>query len=186
MSVSDLNTRHIALVDIETTGFDANKQEIIEIGLVVFDQNTFEIKKELNLKVKPEHIESADPETIKWEGWPYNERDWADAIPLADAMKQFVEATNGTLFCSQNPAAIDWPFINEACKKTGLKHTMDYHLLDTFSIGWAKLRNTNKLKKYNLKSLAEYFHIEPEPHPHRAINGARVAYEVYKKLMGEV
>jgi DNA polymerase-3 subunit epsilon len=175
--------RPIALTDIETTGLDVSRHEIIEIGLVVFDQETFAVLKELNLKIRPEHIETADPETVVWKGWPYKEDEWKDAISLKDAITQYIEATKDSIFCSHNPAGVDWPFINNACKKTGLSHTMDYHVLDIFSLAWAKLRYTEKLEKYNLKSLAEYFNIPPEPLPHRAINGARCAFAVYKKLM---
>lgn len=174
--------RPIAITDIETTGFDADQHEIIEIGLVVVDQKTLKEIDSLNIKVRPEHLDKADPRVVTWEGWPYNEAEWQDAVSLEDALKLYAAKTENAIFCSHN-ITLDWSFITAGFKKTGLTHTMDYHSIDLFTLAWGKLRNTTTLDRYNLKYLAEHFGLKPEPMPHRAINGARTAYHIYKKLI---
>jgi hypothetical protein len=52
------------MTDLETTGDIFSIHEILEIGLVLFDQQTFEILDTLNVKVKPEHIENAVPAAL--------------------------------------------------------------------------------------------------------------------------
>mgnify|MGYP001583431399 FL=1 len=49
-------------------------------------------------------------------------------------------------------------------------------------MAWGKLRNRG-LRYFNLDGIAEFFGMPKEPLPHRAINGAMRALEVYKKLM---
>ena len=65
---------------------------------------------------------------------------------------------------------------------SGVPNGMDYHRLDIFTMAWAKLRGDG-LPSFRLDSIAQALGIAPEPMPHRAVNGARAAYEVYRKLI---
>ena len=49
-NLEKLNERPIAMTDLETSGDVFGIHEILEIGLVVFDQNNFEIIDTLNIK----------------------------------------------------------------------------------------------------------------------------------------
>lgn len=165
------------MTDIETSGNVFGVHEILEIGLVVFDQNTFEIANTLNVKIKPLNIKNAIPAALEKNG--YNEEDWRDAISLKRAIKMYADKTNKAIFCAYN-ATFDWRFMNDAFRKTGIQDGMDYHRLDLLSIAWA--RGLKKNNKWNLKTACELFGISPEPYPHRALNGAMTAYELFKKL----
>lgn len=176
-NLEKLNERPIAMTDLETSGDVFGIHEILEIGLVVFDQNNFEIIDTLNIKTKPLNIENAVPAALERNG--YKEKDWQDAISLEDGIKQYAEKTKGAIFCAYN-ATFDWGFMNEAFRKTGIKDEMDYHRLDILSIAWAK--GLVKKEKWNLKTACEMFGVAPEPEVHRAINGAMVDYELFKKL----
>ncbi|MBX4211409.1 MAG: 3'-5' exonuclease [Candidatus Yanofskybacteria bacterium] len=171
--------RPLAITDLEMTGLDVDTHEIIEIGLVVVNQETLEIQDELDIKVRPEHIQTADPEALVVNG--YREEDWRDAISQKEGFERYIEKTNGAVFSAWN-IAWDWNFLMRALKQQGLKHTMDYHLIDLPSIAWAKLRGKG-LEQMRLSALCRYFGIPEEPKEHRAINGARTAYEVLKKLL---
>ena len=127
--------RPIAITDVETTGLDFAIQEIVEIGLVVIDQQTLEILNTLDVKVKPEHIETADDFALKVNG--YNKTDWKDAITLKEAMSIYGEKTKGAIFCAHN-VTFDWSFIFEVFKKTGVKNQMDHHRIDLFTMIWMK------------------------------------------------
>ena len=170
--------RLIAVTDLEMTGLNPDTHEIIEVGLVLADHETWEIADTLDLKVKPEHPETADPSALKVNG--YRAEDWQDAVPLKEALEQYASKTKGAIFCAHN-IAFDWAFLDKAFRKTGVKHEMDYHQIDVPSIAWAKLRHTG-IGMIRLSALCRYFGIPEEPPQHRAINGARVAYEVLKRL----
>jgi len=171
--------RPLAITDLEMTGLDADVHEIIEIGLVVVNQETMEITDELDIKVKPEHIETADPGALAING--YRAEDWTNAVSLTEAIQQFADKTHNAAFSAYN-VTFDWAFLERAFKKTNVKNTMDYHRIDIPSIAWALLRNKN-VNQIKLSALCRYFGIPEEPKVHRGINGARLGYEVLKKLL---
>lgn len=165
------------MTDLETSGDVFGVHEILEVGLVVFDQNSFEILETMNIKVKPEHIENAVPVALLRNG--YNEKDWQEAVTLEEAVQKYAEKTKGAIFCAYN-ATFDWGFMNNAFRRTGIKDYMDYHRLDLLGIAWTKgMKESNK---WNLKTACEMFGIPPEPDPHNALNGAMTAYELFKKF----
>lgn len=171
--------RPIAITDVETTGLDPVTHEIIEIGLVVINQQTLEIFDKLDVKVRPENLKTATESALKLNG--YNEADWQNALTLQEAISLYSEKTKDAIFCAHN-VTFDWSFILEAFKKTGVKNQMDYHRIDLFTMAWMKLRNSG-LEKFNMNEVAKYLGIGEEPMPHRAINGAMTAYEIYKRLV---
>lgn len=171
--------RPIAITDVETTGLDPTIQEIVEIGLVLVNQQTLEIVDTLDVKVRPEHLETATEFALKLNG--YNVADWQNALTLQIAVTLYSEKTKGAIFCAHN-VTFDWSFILEALKKTGVKNLMDYHRVDLFTMAWMKLHNSS-LEKFNMNEVAKYLGIPEEPMPHRAINGTMTAYEIYKRLV---
>lgn len=167
----------IAITDLETTGPDPFTHEIIEIGLVLIDSQG-NILETWSVKTKPEHPETADPEGLAVNG--YEPDLWKDAVPLADALRTYAAKTKGALFCAHN-ATVDWSFIATAFQRAGIVNTFDYHKIDTFSLAWQALRN-NPPKTFRLKDIALHLGIAPEAEPHRALNGAMLAYQAYKAL----
>lgn len=168
----------IAITDLETTGLDFLVHEIIEIGLLVVESSSFEVVDRLDVRVKPEHIETATKEAMEVNG--YNESDWKTAVPLKEAMIEYSRKTPKAVFLAHN-VTFDWSFTNEAFRKTGVKNLMDYHRLDLYTIAWILLKNT-KVEGFNLNKIANFLGVPQEPMPHRAINGATTAFEVLKKL----
>lgn len=165
----------ISIVDIETTGLDASRHEIIEIGLLIFDPRNMQVVKKGNLFVKPEHPETGDFLAAIVNG--YNEEAWDAANNLKSAMAVFSGATDGTILLAQN-VTFDWSFIREAERKTGIRTHFDYHRLDLMSMVYAK---TGEI--LSLKNMCRRFKIEPEPDVHRALAGAEKAFEIYKEIM---
>ncbi|MDP3764134.1 MAG: 3'-5' exonuclease [bacterium] len=173
--------RPLAITDVETTGFDADIHEIIEIGLVLVDQQTLKIKDEWHIKVKPRRLRVAAEKALKVAG--YNKLDWLNAVTLKEAIEIYSKKTKNAIFLAHN-SFFDWSFISQAFKETGIEDNIDYHRLDLFSIAWGLSRNKKlkDLSKFNLSEMCKYFGIDPEPLPHRALNDAKKAWEVLNKL----
>ena len=89
-----MRNHNLAFVDIETTGLDVLEHEIIEIGCVLTTPD-LEVIEEFELKIKPEHIENANPVSLKVNH--YKEEDWVDALPLEEAMQIFAEKVKGCI-----------------------------------------------------------------------------------------
>jgi DNA polymerase III alpha subunit (gram-positive type) len=172
-------SRPIAITDLETTGVDPRIHEIVEIGLLVVDQRSLGIVDTLDVKVRPQHVERASETALLLNG--YNEDDWKNAWNLREALFLYGEKTHDAIFCSHN-VTFDWSFINEAFRITGIENRLNYHRLDLFTMAWALLRKSD-LEEFNLNKVAAYLGVNEEPIPHRAINGATTAYEIFRRLV---
>lgn len=181
-NIQNFKTRNIAITDLETTGLDPLRHEIIEIGLVLISQPELKIIETLDIKVKPERIETATPEALQING--YREEDWENALSLQDALPAYLKKAAGALFCAYN-THFDLPFIKQACFKTNIPLALDHHCIDIPTLVWSKYR-TAELESMKLSKVAQFLGLAPEPELHRAINGAMLAYEVLKKILKTV
>src|SRR3989344_5691524 len=104
-------TKHnFAFIDIETTGLNLIKHEIVEIGCVLTTPE-LEIIGEFELKIKPERLDDADPVSLKISH--YEPEKWADALPLEEAIKIFAEKVQGAIMVWHN-VAFDAGFLESA------------------------------------------------------------------------
>lgn len=177
-----MTNKTLAFIDIETTGRDIVKHEIIEIGCLIVkpdESGNFEIKEEIEMKVQPKHIETAEPEALNVNG--YNPSEWMFALTLEQAMKNLGEKTKDAVMVAHN-VGFDYSFLAKAFADTEIENQMFYANLDTISIAAAKLHNNPAVKRYSLRSLCDYFGVRNE-RAHTALADARATFEVYKKLM---
>lgn len=173
-----MRKHNFAFIDIETTGLDLQKHEIIQIG-VVLATPTLEFIEEFEIKIKPEHLEDADKTSMKVNH--YSDAEWENAISLKDAMKIMYIKCKDAIMVGQN-VAFDSAFLEYAFSKTDIANTMHYHKLDTISIAWAKLHRDPELEHFSLREMCIRFGIENKS-PHTGLGDARATYELYKKLM---
>ncbi|MBI3888791.1 3'-5' exonuclease [Candidatus Nomurabacteria bacterium] len=173
-----MRKHNFAFIDIETTGLNLLDNEIIQIGCVITTES-LKVVEEFELKIKPEHIETADPVALKVSH--YDSTDWESAGTLKEAMKVFSEKVKNCIMVGHN-VAFDAGFLEYAFNKTKISNTMHYHRLDTVSIAWAKMHNDPKLEHFSLRELCLLFGINNE-RAHTALSDARATYELYKKLM---
>ena len=173
-----MRKHNLAFVDIETSGLSVLEHEIIEIGCIVTDYK-LKIIYEFEIKIKPEHIKTADPTSLKINH--YNEDKWEKSISIIEALKIFSEKTKDCIMVGQN-IAFDSGFLEYNFAKLKIKNTLHYHRLDTISIAWAKLHRDKKIEHYSLREMCKHFNIKNE-HPHSALPDAHATYLLYKKLM---
>ncbi len=171
----------LAFVDIETTGIDRERGEIIELGVVLakMKDGALTVVDTLDIKLKPTHIETADPAALRING--YNDADWLFAATLEEGMKAFVQKTKGAIFLAHN-ITFDFPFIEKALVDTNLAHDLHFHKIDTLSLAFGILHTSGDLGKLSLRMLCEQFGIENKK-AHSAFADAYATYEVFKKLM---
>jgi DNA polymerase III epsilon subunit family exonuclease len=173
-----MRKHNLAFIDIELTGLDLTRHEIIEIGCVVTDPD-FKVIEEFELKIKPERVEEADPISMKINH--YNKKEWEDAYSLKEALEIFTAKVGDCIMVGHN-VSFDSGFLEYAFSKTGIKNTMHYHKLDTIAIAWAKLHKKKEIEHFSLRDLCAQFDVKNE-NAHNALSDARATFELYKKLM---
>lgn len=173
-----MKKHNFAFIDIELTGLDFLKHEIIEIGCVITTPS-LEVIEEFELKIKPERLEDAFPASMKINH--YDPVLWENAYSLEEAMKIFAEKVKDCIMVGHN-VSFDVLFLEYAFNKLRIVNSMHYHRFDTLSIAWAKLHREPDLEHFSLRELCERFGIINE-RAHTALSDARAAFELYKKLM---
>jgi DNA polymerase III subunit epsilon len=181
-----MEKQNLAFVDTETTGLDPERHEIIQIGCVVVSQHTnangtqdFTIIDEFELKVKPEHIETAEKVALRVNG--YRPEDWVFAYSLKEAMQIYTKKTEGAIMVGHN-LPFDYNFLSKAFSTTGVENKMHFHKLDTISIAFAKSKKREDIDKFSLYHLCQIFKIE-NSRAHTALADAKATFELYKKLL---
>lgn len=179
-----MKNKNLAFIDIETTGFDIERHEIIEIGCVIVKQEDgvcTEIVEEFDIKIQPQHIDQADPEALAING--YNEAAWMFASTKEQAMTMLSQKTKDCIMVAHN-IAFDYSFLAKAFAVTKVPDQMFYAKIDTISFAYAKLAAHPEISRYSLGALCEHYGIINE-RAHTARADARATYELYTKLLQE-
>jgi DNA polymerase-3 subunit epsilon len=181
-----MKIHNLAFIDTETTGTDPNRHEIIELAVIVARQvpregkgPKLEIIEECEWKIKPRHIETAEEDALRVNG--YNEVDWMFASELKPVMEQFAKKVESATFVSHN-ITFDYNFVMKAFEETGVENNMHYAKLDTISIAFARLYDAPQAERFSLRALCELLKVE-NPKAHTALADTRALFQCYKKLM---
>jgi len=179
------NERAMVIVDLETTGLDPSIHEVIEIGAVRVDQESLELEALFQAKIQPQHLEVADPISLKVNG--YTPEKWADAVNPVNAWASFFAFSRQSVFCSYSNI-FDWSFTktpvealyafseNRDIRRFG---PFERHLIDIPSVAYGILGPMAKMGK---NDVAKALGLGPEAEPHGALNGALHALETLRML----
>jgi DNA polymerase III epsilon subunit-like protein len=181
-----MKTHNLAFIDTETTGTNPDKHEIIEFACIIARQvpregrgPSLEIIEEIEMKIKPQHLELAEEEALRING--YNEADWLFAIEPDKAFEHIAKKVAGCNMVSHN-ITFDHGFLMKAFEKHGIENTMHFHKIDTISMAFARLYDKPNVEKFSLRALCELFGVD-NTRAHTALADTRALVEVYKKMM---
>ncbi|ADO70451.1 3'-5' exonuclease [Stigmatella aurantiaca] len=170
--------RTLCFVDLETTGLDASRHEVLEVAVLRVDARSLKVLAEYEARVQPTRLADAHPEALAVCG--YSDEEWRDALSLEEVLATVTPLLAGTLVAGHN-TSFDWGFLVEGYRRTALTlPSVDYHRLDTASLAWPLLA-TGEVESLSLNALARHFGIH-RPTPHRAMADARCALEVARRL----
>lgn len=171
--------RPLAFIDVETTGLDPRRHEIIEVGVIRVTADTLEELDSAYLRVRPEHIEDADPRTLSLNG--YCERAWDGAPQLIEALFWVSPLLEGAALAAHN-VSFDRAFLEAAWRHTGVvPPPMDHHVLDTVSLAWP-LVTSGQLESLSLEAVCAHLGIA-RPIKHHALADAKASLNVARRLL---
>ncbi|MCP3167381.1 3'-5' exonuclease [Myxococcus qinghaiensis] len=170
--------RTLAFIDLETTGLDSSRHEVLEVAILRVDARSLKVLAEYEARVQPTRLADADPAALAVCG--YSDEEWRDALPLREVLATVTPLLAGTLVAAHN-TSFDWGFLVEGYRRTELPlPSVDYHRLDTASLAWPLLA-TGEVESLSLNALAKRFGLH-RPSPHRAMADARCALELARCL----
>jgi DNA polymerase-3 subunit epsilon len=132
-----------AVIDIETTGLDCFRHEIIEIAIVTPNER-------YHAKVIPERIDYADKKALEMNG--YSAKEWSTAIPSKDVAIRTARILDGCIIIGHNPS-FDMGFLRELWDLYNCNPYIDRRYIDTVCLAREHLP---KCRSYKLDHIREY------------------------------
>lgn len=173
----DLSTQRLAFVDLETTGLNPDKHEIIEIGVLIYDQENDEIEKEWVTKIAPLSIETASKKALVINGYNTNHKEYNGK--LMPSLIKFNSMVKDCVIVGQN-IQFDLKFLLSNMSDFNIKPAFKYIHLELMSLAWFAIKNTD-IPGMSLETLCDHFNV-CNVGAHSALVDCRRAFEVYRKL----
>lgn len=159
------------LLDVETTGLDFNKNELLEIGLIKVEKDS--VIDECDYLLKPL---GGIPKKIELLTGITEKEVNANSIAIEQALKQTMEFIKGNVIIGYN-VNFDCMFLKKACDKHKIKCTIR-KIKDVENLAVQKLKD---VQDYKLETVANKLGIQKKQ-SHRALDDCRLTLDVMKKL----
>jgi CRISPR-associated protein Cas2 len=160
------------VADVETTGLNADRDDLLEIGAIKITEHAHISSYNTLIKIdKP-----VPPEISKLTGIT-SQMASETGVPLSEAINGFVSFVSNLPIVAHN-ADFDMGFLLSACSKCGLP-LLTNRCIDTLALSRRLLRG---LPNYKLGTLTEHFGILHD-NAHRSLGDCLVTWRLYEKLM---
>lgn len=175
----------LLLLDLETTGSDPNRHEIVEIGAILLDCGTLDEKAAFESRVRPTHFERADPTALRIHGLTEQDLEYA---PSSDEVLSAFVKTFGLNYalCGWN-IGFDTAFLRQYFDQAGRIeefNQLDYHRLDLWSalqLSWVS--GKFPVEPRSLTDVCSWLGINRRQ-KHNALEDARIAAQVLRHIVG--
>jgi oligoribonuclease (3'-5' exoribonuclease) len=177
----------LALIDVETTGLDADVHEMIDIGAVYVDTEGQELGR-FFIRINPAHPERAQAGAKAVNG--YIEERWRSlgAVSPAEALRAFEEfhrrtAADRTMIFTAFNVGFDQAFVSRWLRREGrsFRDWYFYQVLDLPSMAWGQ-----GIRELTGSKIAEALGVPDEtrdPLKHTGETGADFNLAIYRELL---
>jgi DNA polymerase III alpha subunit (gram-positive type) len=174
-----MREKKLAFIDLETTGFNPLMHEVIEIGCLfakLNDKGVYEELDSFEVKVKPDHIETAEQEALRINR--YDEGAWMFGHTQKEAFTMLAQKCEGCVLVAQN-TPFDYSFLVAGFMRHGLKDPFFFAKLDTISLAYLRFRKDPEMTSFSLKSLCDKYGIKNDK-AHNALADIRATFRCSK------
>jgi DNA polymerase-3 subunit epsilon len=174
-----LASRSLLFVDVETTGLDPIRHEIIEISAVRVHPTLLFVQRELTTRVRPQFPERCTAEAAALNG--FDPEKWDDAPDLYDVLERYKLVAGGCILVGHN-VGFDREFLANAFRRAGVEEPkLDHHVVDTASLAWP-LVAVGALPSLSLSGVCDVLGIS-NTGAHSARRDVGRTMEVFRRLM---
>lgn len=162
-------SRQLVVFDLETTGTDRTRHEIVEIAA-----RRLGTEERFHRLVRPE---CGVGDSVSVHGLTEDEL-MRGGVPAQQAIEEFRVFAGEAVLSGHNVAAFDVPFLDVVSERLGLPGWRESEVFDTLDL----VRRFYKLPRYRLDKLAEHFQFKSKP-SHRAMDDVETTCELLAVLL---
>lgn len=175
--------KDILLFDMETTGPDVDKDNIIQLSAVLLDKDNLLEKNYFNNYVRVSLLDG----TIKEHSEILNiSFDIMRKSPkIYDVIKKFHQEfkSESVLLATHNLGNV--LFLRQGFKKATIPFEFDQHIMELWTLGYIYTLNYGLKKIPTFSTLLDHFHLK-QKNRHNALEKARLAGEIFRKIIKDV
>lgn len=182
--------KDLLLLDLEMTGTDVSKHEIIQIAAILLDKKTLKEKASFSSYVKPRRWKNRDPEAmaickISWD-------EVKGAPNMKTVLSEFVEVFGKQVIPTNYGGNMDFTFLPAAFKQSKLAYPYEYHTLNIWPLCYLymakrkKLTNRKRFVGFTLEEVARDLKVGIPKNRHDAMADCRLEADVLRKLITKV
>jgi DNA polymerase III epsilon subunit-like protein len=169
----------LVFVDLETTGLDAERHGIIEIG-GIFETDGIRDPADFQALANPGQVEYSEG-AVEVHRIPHDTI--AAAPPLEQVLRQFDSRCANEAILSGWNTKFDEAFLYKAYQRYGIPWRFDYHIFDVWSL-YKRLQLVGKLPtdlRLGLGTIAQHYQVirNGEDH-HRALTDVEWTWRLYR------
>ncbi len=182
--------KDLLLIDIESTGLDPNKHEIIQLAGILLDKKTLKEKKSFVSFIRPKNWKTRDKESMAVNKISFEKLHHAPSV--SQALKKFNRAFPKNVVLSYYVGIMDIIFLQSAYKKSQMKYPFDYHTFNIWSLFYPYMAKKNKLKNkkqfagFGLEDMLKHFKIQVPNNLHDALVDCQIEAEVLRKVVSQI
>ncbi|MEI6528235.1 MAG: 3'-5' exonuclease [bacterium] len=176
------------IVDVEATGVDEVKHALLSVGAIDFEHPERQFYEECRA-FPGAHVMD---EALAINGFTLEQVNDPNKQTDEDLIKHFIgwaKQSQDHTFGGQNPS-FDRDFLHRAADRYGLDWPFAFRTVDQHSVCYThmvlkgiKPPVAHGRSDLNSDKIMKYVGIPEEPHPHNALNGAKVAAEALSRLL---
>lgn len=165
-----------SVVDLETSGLEAEKHRILQAAVVSLDRR-FHERGEWSAYVRPPRVWSADLGPVEIHG--IRRRDLLFARGIGANLRRIADLTAGTVVVAHN-ATFDVAFLRAAARREGIEFAWRGTMC---TLDLARRIGDRSLPNHRLATLCERFGVQLD-NAHEALADARAAAGILPHLLG--
>ncbi len=181
----------LLLIDIESTGLDVSRHEIIQLAAILLDKKTLKEKRNFNSYIKPMNWVSRDHVAMAINKIDYEQI--KNAQPVAKVIKSFVKTFPGKVTLANYGGNLDTVFLPAAFKKASVSYPYDYNTLNIWVLAYVymikmkKLGNKQKYHGFNIPDILKTAQIPlPKGQLHDALVDCRAEAEILRHIIKRI
>lgn len=178
--------KDILLVDIEATGLNSQKHEMIQLAAALLDKKTLKVKKTFNTYIASEKWAGRDPEAMKVNKITKAQLDGAPK--LKEAINNFNKSFPKNVVFAYYGGPLDADMLRAVYKKLNIAFPFDYHFFNIWGLFYSyfalkgKLKNKKRFTGFTLEDAMKHFKISTSGR-HDALVDTLIEAEILRKII---